>query len=208
MYGHGFATLFLGEVYGMTGNEEVKEKLQKAVQLMRRLKTARAAGDISRRRMMPISVSPSARSWPCTARDAGIKVEKEVIDRSIEYVKGCQNPDGGFAYQRQMRGSGSGYARTAAGVASLYYSGIFDGDEIARGLKYLKQYVPGRNPEQAMDGMYFYGNYYGVQAMFLAGGEYWSSFYPTIRDQLITRQNNKTGTGKARPATTMQPPWH
>jgi hypothetical protein len=26
MYGHGFATLFLGEVYGMTGDEQVKEK--------------------------------------------------------------------------------------------------------------------------------------------------------------------------------------
>src|SRR5687768_5553062 len=33
MYGHGFATLFLGEIYGMTGNEEVKERLQKAVKL-------------------------------------------------------------------------------------------------------------------------------------------------------------------------------
>ena len=29
MYGHGFATLFLGEVYGMTGDEGVKEKLQR-----------------------------------------------------------------------------------------------------------------------------------------------------------------------------------
>src|SRR6476646_3451852 len=27
MYGHGFATLFLAEVYGMTGDESVKEKL-------------------------------------------------------------------------------------------------------------------------------------------------------------------------------------
>jgi len=29
MYGHGFATLFLAEVYGMTGDESVKEKLQR-----------------------------------------------------------------------------------------------------------------------------------------------------------------------------------
>ncbi len=28
MYGHGFATLFLGEVYGMTGDDSVKEKLR------------------------------------------------------------------------------------------------------------------------------------------------------------------------------------
>src|SRR5438034_11630990 len=34
MYGHGFATLFLAEVYGMTGDDRVKEKLQKAVRLI------------------------------------------------------------------------------------------------------------------------------------------------------------------------------
>ena len=36
MYGHGFATLFLGEIYGMTGDEQVKEKLIKAVHLIER----------------------------------------------------------------------------------------------------------------------------------------------------------------------------
>ena len=36
MYGHGFATLFLGEVYGMTGDDRVKEKLQKAIRLIER----------------------------------------------------------------------------------------------------------------------------------------------------------------------------
>ena len=39
-----------------------------------------------------------------------------------------------------------------------------------------------------MEGHYFYGNYYAVQAMFLAGGEYWAQWYPAIRDQLISRQ--------------------
>ena len=34
MYGHGFATLFLGEVYGMTGDRRVREALIKAVNLI------------------------------------------------------------------------------------------------------------------------------------------------------------------------------
>jgi hypothetical protein len=42
-----------------------------------------------------------------------------------------------------------------------------------------------------MEGQYFYGNYYSVQAMFLAGGDYWADWYPGIREQLIARQ----GTG-------------
>jgi len=32
-----------------------------------------------------------------------------------------------------------------------------------------------------------------VQAMFLAGGEYWATFYPALRDQLIERQSKTTG---------------
>ena len=40
------------------------------------------------------------------------------------------------------------------------------------------------------EGHYFYGHYYAVQAMFLAGGDYWAEFYPGIRDQLIKRQTN------------------
>src|SRR5579864_1232220 len=34
MYGHGFATLFLAEVYGMTQRPDVKEKLQNAIRLI------------------------------------------------------------------------------------------------------------------------------------------------------------------------------
>ena len=61
MYGHGFATLFLGEVYGMTGDEQVKEKLQKAVRLIQKTQNAKAAGAISPCLTTPTSPSPSAR---------------------------------------------------------------------------------------------------------------------------------------------------
>jgi hypothetical protein len=34
---------------------------------------------------------------------------------------------------------------------------------------------------------YFYGHYYAAQAMWTAGGAYWSDWYPAIRDELISR---------------------
>ena len=51
----------------------------------------------------------------------------------------------------------------------------------------------------ARDSHYFYGHYYACQAMFLAGGEYWATYYPAIRELLIARQNRTTGgwTGEA-----------
>jgi len=193
MYGHGFATLFLGEIYGMTGDEQVKEKLIKAVHLIERTQNPEGGW-----RYMPVPYDADISVTICqimalrAARDAGVKVEKSVIDQAVKYVRSCQNPDGGFCYQADMHGAGSGYARSAAGVAALYYAGIFAGDDLERGLHYLARYTPGSG-EQAAEGMYFYGNYYAVQAMFLAGGSYWKEFYPAIRDQLIERQDKAAG---------------
>ncbi|HEY0007518.1 MAG TPA: prenyltransferase/squalene oxidase repeat-containing protein, partial [Tepidisphaeraceae bacterium] len=99
MYGHGFATLFLGEVYGMTGDENVKEKLQKAVRLIQKSQNPEGGW-----RYQPVPYDADISVTICqvmalrAARDAGIKVEKEVIDKSIAYVRRCQNPDGGFSY--------------------------------------------------------------------------------------------------------------
>jgi len=110
------------------------------------------------------------------ARDAGIKVEKEVIDKAVEYVKRCQNPDGGFSYVAGQ-GAGSGFARSGAGVASLYYAGIFEGDSLKKGLDYSSNSPPEKAPAPNRRPL-LYGNYYTVQAMFLAGGDYWATWYP------------------------------
>jgi hypothetical protein len=192
MYGHGFATLFLGEVYGMTGDDDVKEKLQKAVRLIQ--KTQNREGGWRYQAVAydaDISVTITEIMALRAARDAGIKVEKETIDKAIGYVKRCQCADGGFSYVAGQ-GSGSGFARSAAGVASLYYGGVFEGDDLKRGLNYLIQFLPNRGMSDA-EGHYFYGHYYAVQAMFLAGGDYWAKWYPAIRDQLIARQSRVTG---------------
>src|SRR5687767_247580 len=191
MYGHGFATLFLAEVYGMTGDEQVKDKLQRAIRLIQRTQNPEGGW-----RYQPVPYDADISVTICqvmalrAARDAGIKVEKEVIDNSIKYVLRCQNPDGGFSYMAsQGGGGGSGFPRSAAGVAALYYAGIFEGDDLERGLKYIKQFQPRQGVTQQNEGHYFYGNYYAVQAMFLAGGDYWGEWYPAIREELCDRQN-------------------
>src|SRR5438477_5690779 len=120
MYGHGFATLFLGEVYGMTGDEQVKEKLQKAVRLIQKCQNPEGGW-----RYQPVPYDADISVTICqimalrAARDGGVKVEKSIMDKAIKYVRECQNEDGGFCYQAEMHGAGSGYARTAAGVAAL-----------------------------------------------------------------------------------------
>jgi hypothetical protein len=119
------------------------------------------------------------------ARNAGIKVPRKTIDSAIDYVKKSQLPDGGFSYT--LQGGGSAYPRSAAGVACLYYAGVYEGNELNKGVKYLLQHLPGTGRNVA-DGNAAYGNYYATQAMFMAGGDAWAKYWPPFRDTLIKQQ--------------------
>jgi hypothetical protein len=191
MYSHGFATLFIGEVYGMTADDQIKENLQKAVRLIERCQNPEGGW-----RYQPAPVDADISVTICqimalrSARDAGIKTDAGVMDKALAYVKKCQNSDGGFSYQ--ATGGESGFARTAAGTASLYYAGRFEDQGVSRGLDYLTHFLP--THDQVDDGgHFFYGQYYAVQAMFLAGGKYWADWYPAIREVLLSRQKKSTG---------------
>jgi hypothetical protein len=81
----------------------------------------------------------------------------------------------------------SGFARTAAGVVALYNAGLYEGREITAGLDYLSLRIPTKEAGED-EAYYFYGHYYAVQAMWHAGGERWSAWYPAIRDELMARQ--------------------
>lgn len=184
MYGHGFATLFLAEVYGMSPRSDLREKLHKAVALIIRTQNEQGGW-----RYHPVRADADISVTICqvmalrAARNAGIAVPKSTIDRAIKYVQMSQEPDGGFTYM--LDSSGSMFARSAAGVAALQYAGLYDTTEIDRGLEYLERFMPGKTEEQTH---YFYGQYYAAQAMFQAGGDHWARWWPAIRDELLTKQ--------------------
>jgi hypothetical protein len=184
MYGHGFATLFLAEVYGMSSRPELRESLRKAVRLI--VNTQNEEGGW---RYQPVPNDADISVTICqimalrAARNAGVHIDKTVIDRAVEYVRASQNPDGGFRY---MLGSGgSAFARSAAGVAALQYAGVYGGDEIERGLEYVARFTP---PQDQTVGHYFYGHYYAAQAMYLGGDKYWRRWWPAIRAELLEKQ--------------------
>ena len=184
MYGHGFATLFLAEAYGTAPNADLREKLRKAVLLI-----VRTQNDQGGWRYHPVKADADLSVTICqvmalrAARNVGIDVPKSTIDKAIRYVRNSQNSDGGFRYM--LDSTGSMFARSAAGVAALFYAGIYEGRDIERGLAYLEKFTPGKSQEQTH---FFYGHYYAVQAMHFAGGQHWRTWWPAIRDDLIAKQ--------------------
>ncbi len=184
MYGHGFATLFLAEVYGMSGEMEVGEKLRKSVKLICDTQNNHGGWRYQPRKSdADLSITICQIMALRASRDAGIHVPDEVREKCISYVKKSQNSDGGFRYQ--INGGGSTFPLTGAGLVSLYSAGIYDGPEVEKGLKHLKMYLPGKG---RTGGHYFYGHYYAIQAMWHAGGSHWDQWYPAIRNELLKTQ--------------------
>lgn len=188
MYGHGFATLFLAEAYGMSWRMETGEKLTQAVGLI--VDTQNKEGGwryLPEKKDADISVTVCQVMALRAARNAGIFVPPETIDAAVDYVKRSQNPDGGFMYM--IEGGPSAFPRSAAGVVALYSAGIYEGDEITKGLDYLMEHLPRANRFDR-EAHYFYGHYYAVQAMWHAGGDRWRAWYPAIREELLARQRD------------------
>jgi hypothetical protein len=186
MYGHGFATMFLAECYGMSPRPELRNALTKAVKLIAdsqnkdggwRYYPQRADADIS----VTVCQIMALRA----ARNAGIFVPRPVIDRSIDYVKRSQNPDGGFMYM--IQGGESAFPRSAAGVVAFYSAGIYEGSEITKGLDYLADFIPAEGAVRR-ENYYYYGHYYAVQAMWHSGGKRFARWFPAVRDELVAKQ--------------------
>jgi hypothetical protein len=186
MYGHGFATLFLSQAYGMSMRPEIEEKLKSAVKLI--VETQNDAGGwryAPQKSDADLSITICQIMALRAARDAGINVPEKTRTKCIEYVKKSQNADGGFRYQ--ISGGSSTFALTAAGLVSLFSANIYSGEEVEKGLKALMHNIPRSGGYN--DSYYFYAHYYAVQAAWHAGGEVWRKWYPAIRDSLLKSQS-------------------
>ena len=125
MYEHGFATLFLAEVYGMSPRDDLRDKLTRAIDLIVRTQNSEGGWRYQpRREDADLSVTICQVMALRAARNAGLRVPNETIDQCIDYVKKSQNADGGFRYMLQAGGEsavsavGGGRRRACTAPAS------------------------------------------------------------------------------------------
>jgi hypothetical protein len=188
MYGHGFATLAMAELYGQTRRFDLREKLERAVDLIVRVQNAEGGW-----RYQPGSADSDISVVICqvmalrAAHNAGVKVPRDTIERAITYVKRCANNfDGGFSYQ--ATGRGSGMARTGAGVLCLIVMGEPNCEQVKNGLDYLLNRTPDASARGEISPGYAW--YYCTQAMYQGGGKYWHYWYPRVADYLVKAQRS------------------
>jgi hypothetical protein len=124
------------------------------------------------------------------ARNAGVGVAKETIDRAVDYIRRSQNPDGGFMYQQS--GGQSRFPLTAAAVVALYNAGIYESSEIDAAIKYLQENYAACSSLQR-ETFFYYAHYYSVQAFWHRGGEQWKQWYLRLRRTILQLRTDQQG---------------
>ena len=202
MYHHGICTLMLAEAAGMTDRalgEELRAKLERAVQVIlkaQRTGPGRARGGWRYHVDPRLDYPPtdlSVTGWQLmalrAARDLGCDVPPERIDWAVEYVKNCQDAGtGGFCYDVGNRVT---LGCTGTGILALELCG----KQRHRTPEALRagSYLIGRpNLPRWGQNHFFYSVYYGSQACFQLGGNYWAVYRPQLHRALLDNQSRAT----------------
>jgi hypothetical protein len=196
MYHHGIATLMLAEVAGMCDKalaKEVRKGLEKAVQVI--IKAQRRSGSHRggwRYRVEHVGGSDiSVTGWQVmalrAAKNLGCDVPKEVIERAIDYIKSCQDSrSGGFRY---MPFAHVTIPCTGTSILALELCGkeLHKSDEVLKGGAFL---IRSANLPRWNTHHFYYGIYYGSQATFQLGDNYWSTYRPRLHKVLLGNQSS------------------
>lgn len=178
MYNHGIASIALAELYGQTQAADIKPKLDRAIKLI--ISCQNSEGGWRYRPIAQdadVSVTVLQVVALRAAKNSGIEVPQETIERAVRYVKSCYDAaSGGFTYQPGNRAPG--YARTAAAIYSLQVCGIYDDPLVKKASEYLMKNVGQRE-------WFTYGTFYAVPAQYMVGGDTWRAWYPRIKTQLM-----------------------
>ncbi|MDR3637499.1 MAG: squalene--hopene cyclase [Isosphaeraceae bacterium] len=196
MYHHGFATLALAEAYGAVDERNLwpdnkgPRTIGQALELAARAAvTSQKKNPNSAWRYSPdasdadTSVSGSVLVGLLAARNAGIEIPDEAIDKAIGYYRSMTSSNGSVAYSGGMGGFGESAARSS--IATLVYA-------LAR-RKDLKEYKAAlghisEQLEQPTNAYPEYTRYYQAQALFQGDVAAWEKWNKLLVRQLKQAQ--------------------
>ncbi len=208
MYSHAFATLFLAEVYGMAGGAHCKQALEGAVNLIVDSQNQHGGWRYNPfDRETDLSVTVCQLQALRAARNIGIKVPDDTVERAIAYVKQSQtrgprrtrfsrrgnvgSAGGQFYYKIHGRGAyekPDEFAINAAALTALASAGVYDKDLHEPTLDFLERAYGETADYYASHYFFWYGNYYACQAFFQTGGTRFARYYERLQRDLLAMQ--------------------
>jgi hypothetical protein len=198
MYHHGFAMLALAEAYGAvddrqlwTGSEPNRRSIGQSLELaVRAAITSQKKNQFGGWRYSPdstdadTSVSGSVLVGLLAARNAGIEVPDEVIDRAINYYTKMTSGSGQVAYAGGFGGFDESIARIS--IATLVYA-VARRKDLSQ-FKATLGYLTKRLENSGQDHYQEYARYYQAQALFQGDVEAWEKWNKLLVRQLKSAQ--------------------
>ena len=203
MYHHGFAMLALAEAYGSVDDRKLwgpgdGEQLSIAESLelgVRCATTSQKKNPRNAWRYSPgdggndTSVSGAVLVGLLAARNAGIAVPDESIDKAVAYFKSMTADNGQVAYSGGIGGFDESFARISIGALVYALAKRKDLPQFKATLEYLTQRLEGDGG--SMGHSYLeYTRYYRAQALFQGDVEAWQKWNKLLIRQLKASQNS------------------
>lgn len=201
MYHHGFGMLGLSEVYGAldeeslwTGSDDAstKRSIGEALELcVRCAVTSQKNNQWGGWRYGPesrdadTSVTGAVLMGLLAARNAGIKVPDDCIDKALEYFQKMTSSRGGVGYTGSVGGMGG--SKNLQAIATLVYA-IGKREETAEYQAVLQQSITSIDHQESSYPFYF--RYYMAQALFQGDFEAWNKWNTKTIRQLKELQND------------------
>lgn len=200
MYHHGFAMLGLAEAYGAVddrnlwpnpadrSNRSIGQSLELAV---RAAVTSQKGNSYGAWRYSPsgndadTSVAGAVMMGLLAARNAGIEVPDESIDKAVSYFVKMTAPSGQVAYSGGIGGFDESMARISIGCLVYSIARRKDLPQFEQTLKYLKNKIQGGSSGH---GGVEYQNYYQAQALFQGDLESWEKWNKLLVRHLKSTQ--------------------
>ena len=208
MYQHGFAMLALSEAYGAVDDRVLWEEaaglrgpgvgrsLGQALELaVRCAVTSAKKNPHGAWRYSPdardadTSVSGAVLMGLLGARNAGIEVPDETIDRAIAYYATMTGGNGQVGYSGNPGGGSDAVTSIAVLVSAIARQKELP--QYERALSYLKQ--RSRDPQSALGGYPTYTRYYRAQALFQGDVEAWDQWNAGLVQELKKLQGKDGG---------------
>ncbi|MBM3980105.1 MAG: terpene cyclase/mutase family protein [Planctomycetes bacterium] len=199
MYGQGFGTMFLACAYGEEDDKDQRDKLEK---LLKKAVEFICKAQTSKKHKKPEGKEVEIGGWGYVsaadggnfdegsvtitalqalraAKNAGIPVPKENIDKAVNYLEACTTPDGGVIYSYAGGGvAAKGQGRppiTAAAICCGFSAGQYKSELPKRWIKYCKDNIPVGKGRQSHDE---YQTYYFAQAVYALGDDKYGEMFP------------------------------
>ncbi len=200
MHGHSYAILFLSQVTGQlpTPSREarLREVIRAGVDLMLSCQTQRGGWGYE-----PDDPLDEASLTVCclqalrAAKESGIAIPAEPIEKAMDYLKKCCAEDGAFRYSLTRGTTRTSFEMTAAALSTMDAAGEYDLAERKRGMTFLKRSIDSAARSKkgafvAAKSFPYYGNFYVGQVLQQARGATWDRWSTSIWPRLIELQNS------------------